>query len=452
MKVKKAFFNRIVEVVLTIALTSSLLFCATNVCERKVSKYRFGSFFDNKEEYDVMFYGSSHMINAVFPNYLWRDYGISAYNFGAHADYIPSTYWVMRNTFDYVNPKLVVVDCYTISESFKICSYEFWHDWIDAFPMSTNKINAIVDLGNDELKKQYINEGVLDADSMPDTAEMYWDFCKYHSRWNDLNDEDFNTPKSTEKGAEARVNVYPATHKKMIGKDQIYEEDGIGIVYLKKIIEYCQERGIDVLLTYIPFPAESDRQMQANRAGCIASEYNVNYINFLDEDIVDYNTDFYDDTHLNSKGAQKVTDYIGRYIAENYDIPDRHDDVNYEVANEDYSRFVEYKLDAFEREDNLTNSLVLMDDKDFDKVIIINDEKIWDEEVCEKLLNSIQLKSDMLVGGKGCVLYAQGTDEPVVCDELPEEYKIELEGCDSAAMITLILKNNNTESMRIKTY
>ena len=165
MKNSGIILNRILGVVLTLILTILLLATASNICERKVSKYRFSSFFANDEEYDVMFYGSSHMINAVFPNYLWRDYGISAYNFGAHADYLPSTYWVMKNTFDYVSPQLVVVDCFTISEQFKVCSYEFWHDWIDAFPLSISKVEAINDLSNDKLKDQYIADGIMDPNS-----------------------------------------------------------------------------------------------------------------------------------------------------------------------------------------------------------------------------------------------------------------------------------------------
>lgn len=430
---KRNTFNFIVEILLTLALTIGLISYAANVCERKTTKFRFHDFFENKEEYDVVFYGSSHMINGVFPNNLYRDYGISAYNFGAHADYLPSTYWVMRNSFDYVNPKLVVIDCYTISEQFKVCSYEFWHDWIDGFKLSRTKIEAVRDLSNDPLKDKYIAEGTLDASAKGTTAEMVWDFCKYHSRWTELDDEDFVTSVSTEKGAEARVNIFPMEDTEKISKGDIYTNNTAGTEYLNKMIAYCKERNIEVLLVYIPFAARSDRQQQANRAGEIAGENGVNYINFLEEDLVDYSLDFYDDTHLNTVGAAKVTDYIGKYIKENYDIPDRSSDPSYAVAYDEYEKYRAFKMDAFEREESIHGSLLYTEDSDFDAIIEIMNASFWEDEINRKFLERMGIPSDFSEDGTGCIAISGKSNIAGIVYELPSEYTEYEENDDNSA-------------------
>ena len=418
MKLNK-HINNIIGAVLTICLTIGLLAYATRVCERKDATFRFNDFFSEMGDIDVMFYGSSHMINGVFPNYLWRDYGISAYNFGSHADYLPSSYWVMRNTFDYVNPKLVVIDCYTISEQFKVCSYEFWHGWNDVFPLSGTKLSAIKDLTDDPLKDELIADGSLDASSKGTTGEMIWDFAKYHSRWSSLNDEDFHTPHSLERGAEARVNVYPMEDPDKISKDRVYSGNPIAITYLDKMIDYCQDRGIEVLLVYIPYAADENRQMQANRAGKIAEEQGVNYINFLDMDIVDYSIDYYDDTHLNTSGAAKVTDYLGQYITEHYNIENKWDDASYSHNFEYYDKYVDSKMDSFDREGTLHGSLLLAKDNDFDIILDIEDAVLWEDSTSAALIESMGAHKKDLKDGTGYIVIEAGNGDVNCYEELP---------------------------------
>ena len=45
---------------------------------------------------------------------------------------------------------------------------------------------------------------------------------------------------------------------------------------------------------------------------------------------LDYNTDIADyGTHVNSTGAEKCTDYLGKYLDENYSLPDHRNDSKY---------------------------------------------------------------------------------------------------------------------------
>lgn len=101
----------VISCIITVSLTVCFLFHLTDLMERKSSDVKYSDFFKQDEDFDVLFMGSSHVINAVYPMELWDDYGIVSYNFGGHANQMPTTYWVMENALEYTNPKVVVIDC-----------------------------------------------------------------------------------------------------------------------------------------------------------------------------------------------------------------------------------------------------------------------------------------------------------------------------------------------------
>jgi hypothetical protein len=61
--------------------------------ERKASDFKYANFFEQDEDFDVLFFGTSHVINGIFPMELWNDYGIVSYNFGGHGNEIATSYW-----------------------------------------------------------------------------------------------------------------------------------------------------------------------------------------------------------------------------------------------------------------------------------------------------------------------------------------------------------------------
>jgi hypothetical protein len=61
--------------------------------ERKASDFKYANFFEQDEDFDVLFFGTSHVINGIFPMELWNEYGIVSYNFGGHGNEIATSYW-----------------------------------------------------------------------------------------------------------------------------------------------------------------------------------------------------------------------------------------------------------------------------------------------------------------------------------------------------------------------
>ena len=364
-----------VGVIITAGLLLGGLKYLTDVAERKDSDFKYGPFFAEEKDFDVLFLGTSHVLNGIFPMELWNDYGFTSYNFGGHDNYLPTTYWVMKNALDYTSPEVVVIDCLTLRKETKTSdNSNYVHQSLDAFPLSLNKIRAVQDLISPESQLNFL-----------------WDFMSYHSRWEELKEEDFSPSYTLEKGAESRITVdIPQRYEKAASTEKT--ADGtIASIYLRKIIQECSEQNIPVLLTYLPFPADKDRQMEANLAYDIADEYDVPYLNFLDMDnIVDYSIDCYDaNSHLNPSGARKITDYLGSYLQKQYSLADHRKDPAYAHWNADYEAYMDFKIQNLQNTDSLSSYLMLLRDETFafDIRIKENSSLLQDERFLRQIQN-----------------------------------------------------------------
>jgi len=323
----------------------------SDLTERKDSIEKFAQFYEQEEDFDVLFLGQSHVLNGIQPMELWNEYGIVSYNMAGHGNRLAMTYWVMKSALEHTNPKLVVLDCGMIGKDEKIGAIEQLHLSVDHIPFGQTKIDMIEDLVEEEDRR----------------AEFLWKFSTYHHRWNELEERDFVLQATPEKGAESRIGVAVPDNLICLDSTEKSGEDTLGMEYAKKIIEECQEKGIEVLLTYLPFPDSTGWQVESNRAWDLAGEYGVDYLDFatlLEQ--VNLNTDYYDkDSHMNPSGARKVTSYIGNYIMQNYAIEDHREDETYSKWHEDYEVYVDFKKKNIQSQEELKNYLMLLSDKDF---------------------------------------------------------------------------------------
>lgn len=405
------------KIISVIAFTV-LLLCAlmgiSSVLQRKQSYQRYGDFFEQEQDFDILFFGSSHMINGVLPMELWDEQGMISYNMGGFGNQIPTSYWVLKNALDYTTPQLVVVDVHYLSSNSKIRpsdeGVEQLHTTLDAFPLTVNKIKSIFDLLDGRRK------------------EFLWNFIVYHERWDQLTGEDFYVKNELEKGALARIAVNEYYEFNQIEPTDRLEEETIGQEYLKKIIELCQTRGIEVLLVYIPYIAPEEEQRAANAAYEIAEEYNINYINFMYEDIVNFDTDCSDNySHLNAAGAQKVTHYLGEYIKKNYNICNRKQDENFISWHDDYEEYKKYKIDHLKAQTSLYNYLMLLYDDDFRTSVQINlNGEMQQCEMIQKLLRNIEGYAQITyVNFEGSDIEAYITVQDPITNEMIDSIKIE---------------------------
>lgn len=354
-----------IKIAIFFTLVFLILGVATKVMQRKDSIEKYKNFFEMADQIDVLFLGSSHVMNSINPVQLYAEKGITSYNMSKHGGMLTESYWTLVNALDYVEPKCVVVDLWALDRDYHYLDVmngfepkedtanlvSMLHNNMDMFPLSKNKIVAINDLIKDpEIRK-----------------EFYWDFTLYHDRWSRLSQKDFDI-------LEGKVNKNELLGAMRItehdSKIDLYQPEDIGecvledtvcLQYLYKILDLCEERGIQAVLTFLPMASSYEQDWQAVNTGYkIQEERGVPFIDMLPHEtqsVIDYYTDMCDDTHVNSNGMRKITSYIGEFLAKNMNLEDHRNDPAYIVWAEKVNLWQQGEIELLFANQNLYQKL-----------------------------------------------------------------------------------------------
>ena len=323
--------KRIAGAALWLLVFVSGLLALNHALLRDDSARKYSAFYEEKQDFDVFFLGTSHVIDAIYPIDLWRDYGIASYNFGNTAETPEATYWTLRLALGKHTPKAVVMDvCYIDRVQEEDGIVAFGHTFMDAVPLSAEKMRAVWSL---------YGEG--------DRAEFVFPFVTHHARWEEiLTGADVDTVDSLPCMFGAELRAGRSEPAPFVRTQEMDLTESKGKQAVREIIALCRERGIELVLTAIPFPADETMQRAMNSAQAIAEECGVPFLNLFEvEGLVDFETDCYDPmSHLNPDGAAKVTAYLGAWLDEHFDFTDKRTDPRYAHWNEalaEYERIYE---------------------------------------------------------------------------------------------------------------
>lgn len=64
--------RRITSAFVTIAIFSMLIIAFSNVVKNKYADRKYADFFEQDADFDVLFMGTSHTLNAILPMELWN--------------------------------------------------------------------------------------------------------------------------------------------------------------------------------------------------------------------------------------------------------------------------------------------------------------------------------------------------------------------------------------------
>lgn len=335
------------------------LYGCMRLVEYKDARIKYHDFFEAETNFDVIFMGTSHAYNSILPMELWREYGISSYNWGYSNCTPAESYYILKDVLKYTKPKLIVLDMFGLMEYENYDGYgngkyrpdriEQQHVQFDAIPLSLNKIEAAYDIFDD-----YENN-----------TDFVFNFMMYHNRWNELTKADLFVEPSPEKGAQMLVGHAGGVGYNSIGEEQTRELDSVCYDYFIDFLDYCDENQIKVLCIYLPFPADASCQKSANSIHDVVDDYlRAFYVNMLNMNLLDFSTDIYADrNHLNFTGACKATSWLGEYITEHYYMEDYSQNESW-IA--DYEEYLQFKIDNLNSHSNLIDKLTLLYGDDFD--------------------------------------------------------------------------------------
>ena len=305
-----------------------LLVCITYpVLEMKDSEDRYSTFYRCEKNFDILFLGTSHVMNGISPMRLWHEYGYTSCSLAGPGCRIPVGYWLLREALTRTNPSLVVIDCATL-ESIKVLQdTSYNHVAFDHMPLSKVKLQAIFDLYHDRVNQ---------------IVEFLFPFCIYHNRWSSLKTEDLRSHKNAMFGYDAMFIRKDQNWSAPLIADEAPELDNYGTEYLERIVDLCRENGVNILLTYIPYNSESESAAEAAWVRDYALREKIPFLGPDDlVEAIDIHTDFAYDAHLNYWGAKKMTDYFGAYFNQHYQLVDSRKTPDLDYWQSFYNEYVQ---------------------------------------------------------------------------------------------------------------
>lgn len=281
-------------------------------------------YYANAGNNDVIFIGDCEVYESFSPIKLWEEYGITSYVRGSPQQMIWQSYYLAEETFKYETPKIIVFNVLSMK-------YDTPEDTGDQSHREAYNRMALDGMRWSKFKYGAVLASMTKEEKERDSIYSYFfPILRYHDRWSQLTKDDFKymfrANKVSDNGYLMQTGIKPMTaeHTERRPVDFTLGENSWN--YLEKLTALCEKHGTELVLIKAPtvYPVwwdEWDKQVAS-----YAAEHNLTYINLLnktDEIGIDWNTDTYDTgLHLNIYGAEKLSVYFGRFLKENFDLPD----------------------------------------------------------------------------------------------------------------------------------
>ena len=279
-------------------------------------------YYDTTDTHDVIFIGDCEVYEGFVPATLFEEYGIPSFVRGSSQQTVWQSYHILEETLERETPKAIV---------FNVLALKYGETDRESISRM-----ALEDMEWSGYKLDAIKASMTEEESL---LSYFLPILRYHSRWSELDGDDFKHAFDkhddiTHQGYLMQTGIDPVDPSSTETPKTLIDTDlpARAIEYLDKMADLCKENGVELILVKAPtnsvkyywYP-EWDAQMVS-----YAEQNSLAYYSMIgkDEEIgLDWSTDTYDKgLHLNVYGAEKVTSYFGKILAENHGIPDHRSD------------------------------------------------------------------------------------------------------------------------------
>lgn len=274
------------------------------------------SFYDlEKDVVDVLFLGSSRCYCSMNQAVLWEEQGIASFALAISGQDLASSYHCFQEALKTQSPQVVCLELYGATFHGYAVDSNIYRNTLSYKP-SRNAFSAVKSIAEDKKKDLLLKWPIV------------------HTRYAELKKEDFQAKQPVYLGYHAEFETqwveplctYHGTEMLPIGEE---EEQ-----WIRKIIALAEETDTNLVFFVAPFVSSEENQKMYNYVQAIAEEHDIPFLNMskMQEKLqLDQNTDFIDWAHTNYYGAKKASSYMGTYLMEKFDLPDRRGDVRYDL-------------------------------------------------------------------------------------------------------------------------
>ncbi len=297
-------------------------------------------YYDTTDAHDVILIGDCEVYEGFVPATLFEEYGITSFVRGSSQQTVWQSYHILEETLERETPKAVV---------FNVLALHYGET-----PQESISRMSLEDMEWSKHKIDAIRASMTEEESL---LSYFLPILRYHSRWSELDGDDFKHAFDkhadiTHQGYLMQTHIDPVdTSDERQPEDMLESLPERAIEYLDKMTALCKEKGVELIL--VKAPTNSIRyywypEWDAQMVG-YAEQNGLAYYSMIgkDEEIgLDWSKDTYDKgLHLNVYGAEKVTSYFGKILAENHGLTDHRND-------SELSTLWQERIDAYYKERN----------------------------------------------------------------------------------------------------
>lgn len=277
-----------------------------------------GFYAEKKNDIDVLFLGSSNCFCTIDPLVLYEEQGIASYNFASSSQSMDISLLYLKEALKRQKPKVVALEVnYLPGQN----TLDFGEDsllWgLTDMPLTADKLSCLYQIFG-KVDEEYLS--------------YVFPLLRYHERWKEISKQDYTYPLQNKTN---QSKGYLRTDE-IFGEEidlSSYEEEGTSwlderaVECLAQMADICEKEGIELLL--FKSPRAGWYRYFTDEINLLAKDYGVSFLDYNDyvqEIGLNPVMDFRDSTHLNNQGSAKVSSHLGKYLQENFTLPDRRED------------------------------------------------------------------------------------------------------------------------------
>lgn len=266
---------------------------------------------------DMIYIGGSDVYCSFSPLQAWNDYGFTSYDLGSTSLQTENVMYLLKHALKYQDPQLLVISL----RPFLLYSGDGEEGGLrytaDALDLGLNRLQLI---------KTYFDRRPMDDD----ICSYYIDIAKHHSRYELLSSPESwglmnNRGESLYKGSDVKASYYYIDELPQSNTGGRREPVPLVGYMLRELLDFCKEKDLNVLFVEAPCLMSQEQYELYNTMDDIVTSYGFRFLNtneYFEEMKIDISRDFIDKWHVNVFGMEKYTSFLGKYIVENYGLPD----------------------------------------------------------------------------------------------------------------------------------
>ena len=275
----------------------------SQISKRMADSYSFLS--EPENSVDVVCVGNSDIRSGFVPTELWEKYGYTSVVSSFTRQSISDSQRELKEICKFQKPKLVILE-------------------IDSLYDGRGPKDIIN--SHDTTLENFFDS--LKPDAFENKISRDYSIFTFHNIWKDYN-------KKSRRSKYAHGYLYSDVIKKMEYQDYMAKTNELDVPnytntqQLRAFVKFCKEKNLPVLFLELP-SISSWTYARHNAVQNLSDELGVELLDLnllYDEVGIDMRNCFRDGgNHLNYFAASAATDYVGKYIGENYGIESRRDD------------------------------------------------------------------------------------------------------------------------------